>query len=287
MANLRQIRRRIRSVEDTAKVTRAMEMIAASKMKRAQQRVLAGRPYAEKMRDVLSDLAAQPHDGTSHPLLASRDVQHIELIHITPDRGLCGGLNANLNRSAGNFIVGAEAPVSVITVGSKGRDFMVRHGRDIEVRAVFTDLGDRPGLGDILPIAHLVIQAYSEAQIDRVFLSYSRFVNTAVQHPVVQQLLPVEPAELDPSQTTGYIYEPSSDRVLGALLPRFVEMQIYHAVLEAAASEQSARMVAMHSATDNAHDMLDDLTLLKNKIRQDTITRELLDIVGGASALEG
>jgi F-type H+-transporting ATPase subunit gamma len=286
MPNLRQIRRRIRTVEDTAKVTRAMEMIAASKMRRAQQKVLAGRPYAEKMRDVLADLAAQPRgSGQEQPLLEIRDVEHVRIVHITPDRGLCGGLNANLNRSAGQFIVEAEAPVSLVTVGRKGRDFMVRYGRD--VRAVFTDIGDQPKVIDILPIAHIVIQDYANREIDRVYLSYSRFENTVVQKPVMQQLLPVEPAELDPSKTIGYIYEPSSTEVLGALLPRFVEMQIYHAMLEAVASEQSARMVAMHNATDNAHDMIDDLTLLKNKVRQDAITRDLLDIVGGASALEG
>ncbi len=286
MASLRQIRRRIRTTENTAKITRALEMIAASKMRRAQQRVLAGRPYAEKMREVLADLAAQPRGSRSEqPLLEDRDVQNIGIVHITPDRGMCGGLNANLNRAAGQFILEAEVPVTLITVGRKGRDFMVRYGRD--VRAVFTDLGDNPGLQDVLPIAHLVIQDYASRRIDRVYLSYSRFINTAVQQPMMEQLLPVEPAPLSASQAVGYIYEPSSDEVLNALLPRFVEMEIYHTLLEAIASEQSARMVAMHSATDNAHDMLSDLTLLKNKVRQDTITRDLLDIVGGAAALEG
>jgi F-type H+-transporting ATPase subunit gamma len=286
MANLRQIRRRIRSVENTAKITRAMEMIAASKMRKAQQRVLAGRPYAEKMRDVLADLAAQPRGrGFEAPLLEMRDVESICMVHITPDGGLCGGLNATINRSGGQFILDADAPVSVITVGKMGRDFMVRYGRD--VKAVFTDIGDKPSVEDVLPIAHLVIQDYEARQIDRVYLSYSRFVNTAVQRPVVEQLLPVEPAPLDPEQAVGYIYEPSTKEVLNALLPRYVEMEMYHALLEAAASEQSARMVAMHNATDNAHDMLDDLTLLKNKVRQAAITTELLDIVGGAAALEG
>ncbi len=285
MANLRQIRRRIRSVENTAKITRALEMIAASKMRYAQQRVLAGRPYAEKIRDVLADLAAQPRGGSEQPLLEYREVKSIGIVHISPDRGMCGGLNANLNRAAGQFIVDADAPVRLITVGRKGRDFMMRFGRDVQ--AVFTDIGDRPGVQDVLPIAHLVIQDYAERRIDRVYLSYSRFVNTAVQKPVMEQLLPVEPAPLEASWAVGYIYEPSSDDVLEELLPRFVEMEIYHAMLEAVASEQSARMVAMHSATDNAHDMLLDLTLLKNKVRQATITRDLLDIVGGAAALEG
>lgn len=286
MASLRLIRRQIKGFQNTAKVTRAMEMIAASKMRRAQQRVLAGRPYAEKMRDVLADLAAQQGEGVgAHPLLEVRDVQSIALVHITPDRGLCGGLNTNLNRAAGQFMLDAPAPVSVITVGRKGRDFMVRFGK--QVRAVFTDLGDRPGMQETLPMAHLVIQDYISGAVDKVYLSYSRFVNTAVQKPVIQQLLPVEPARLDAAQTAGYIYEPAAPAVLGAMLPRFVETQVFHALLEAIASEQSARMVAMHNATDNARDVIDELTLQMNRVRQDAITNELLDIVGGAVALEG
>ena len=286
MASLRLIRRQIKGFQNTAKVTRAMEMIAASKMRRAQQRVLAGRPYAEKMRDVLADLAAQQGESVgAHPLLEVRDVQAIALVHITPDRGLCGGLNTNLNRVAGQFMLDAPAPVSVITVGRKGRDFMVRFGK--QVRAVFTDLGDRPGMQETLPMAHLVIQDYISGAVDKVYISYSQFVNTAVQKPVIQQLLPVEPARLDAAQTTGYIYEPAAPAVLDAMLPRFVETQIFHALLEAIASEQSARMVAMHNATDNARDVIDELTLQMNRVRQDAITNELLDIVGGAVALEG
>jgi F-type H+-transporting ATPase subunit gamma len=286
MPSLRQVRRQIKGFQNTAKVTRAMEMIAASKMRRSQQRVLAGRPYAEKMQAVLSDLAAQ-HQGEAavHPLLEVREVKTIGLIHITPDRGLCGGLNTNLNRMAGQFVHDTTTPTSVVTVGRKGRDFMVRFGR--EVRAVFTDLGDRPGMDQTLPIAHLVIQDYISGAVDKVFLSYSQFVNTAVQQPVIHQLLPVEPAHLDPAQTVGYIFEPSAKAVLGAMLPRFVETEVFHAILEAIASEQSARMVAMHNATDNARDVIDELTLEMNKIRQDAITKELLDIVGGAVALEG
>ncbi len=286
MANIRTIRRRIRSVQNTAKITKAMQMIAASKMRRAQQLTLAGRPYAEKMWNVLADLAAQPGDGEEvHPLLRYREVQRIQVIHITPDRGLCGGLNSTMNRTTGRFIVEQQAPVSVVTVGRKGRDFMVRYGR--EVRAVFMDLGDRPTVMDILPIAHLAIEDFTSGYVDQVLVTYPQFVSTAVQRPVMQRLLPVEPARLDAGQAVGYIYEPASPMVLGALLPRFVEMQIYHAILEAIASEQSARMVAMRAATDNAKELSGDLTLVMNQLRQESITNELLDLVGGQIALEG
>ena len=285
VSNVRTIRRRIRSVQNTAKITKAMQMIAASKMRRAQQLSIAGRPYSEKMRTVLADLASQAgEDEQSHPLLQKRDVKRVQIVHITPDRGLCGGLPSNLNRSAGQFILDRESPVSILSVGRKGRDFMARTGRDL--RAVFTDLGDRPSLEDTLPIARLAIEDYIGGLADEVYLSYGVFVSTATQRPTMQRLLPVEPAELDPGQAVGYIYEPHSLQVLGELLPRFVEMQIYHAMLESVASEHSARMVAMQNATDAANDMIDGLTLLLNKVRQESITKELLDIVGGVAALE-
>ena len=287
MPSTREIRRRIRSVENTAKITKAMEMVAASKMKRAQDRVLAARPYAEKMAEVLSHLASQPsEDDVVHPLLQKRDGDRISVVHITPDRGLCGGLNANVNRSTGSFILGSNgASVSLVTVGKKGRDFMGRLGRDI--KAVFSDLGDRPGVEEILPIARIIIDEYSEAKVDRVYLAYSRFVTTTNQTPVMRQILPVEPAEVGDMKQAGYIYEPDSATALSELLPRFVEMQVYEAVLESIASEQSARMVAMRNATDNAGDMIQDLTLVYNKARQEMITTELLDITGGVVALEG
>ena len=286
MANVRTIRRRIRSVQNTAKITKAMQMIAASKMRRAQLATMATRPYAEKMQIVLSDLAAQPNESAElHPLLEQREVKRVRLIHITPDRGLCGGLPSNVNRSAGQFIVSQDASVSVVAVGKKGRDFMARSGQDL--RAVFTDMTDRPKVTDISPIAFMAVEDYANEEIDQVYLSYARFVNTSVQEAVVERLLPIEPAPLEASQTIGYIYEPSSFDVLSGLLPRFVEMQIYHATLEAIASEQSARMVAMRNATENANDLIDDLTLLMNKVRQEVITKELLDIVGGVAALEG
>ncbi len=284
MATIRDIRRRIKSVQSTAKVTKAMEMVAASKMRRAQERTIAARPYAEKMQQVLADLAAQhSSDEEIHPLLVQRPVNRIALIHITPDRGLCGGLVASVNRSAASFILEQQVPVSAVVVGRKGRDFLVRSGQ--EVRAEFTNLGDRPSVVDLQPIAHIVIDDYANGLIDEVHISYTQFINTVNQRPVLWRLLPIEPAAIEPGQNMEYIYEPSPSEVLEQLLPRFVEMGLYHVILESIASEQSARMVAMRNATDNAKEVIEDLTLTYNKVRQEMITKELLDITGGAVAL--
>jgi len=284
MAAIREIRRRIRSIQSTAKITKAMEMIAASKMRRAQERDIAGRPYADLIRQVLADLAAQrQEDEDIHPLLVQRPANRIAVIHITPDRGLCGGLNANVNRRATSFILEQSVPMTIVAVGRKGRDFMVRYGQ--EVRAEFTYLGDQPSVADILPIARVVIDDYSAGLVDEVYLCYTEFVTTMTQRPVMWRLLPVEPATIEARLNVGYIYEPSAASVLAGLLPRFIEMQLYHAILESIASEQSARMVAMRAATDNANELVEDLTLTYNKVRQEMITKELLDITGGAAAL--
>lgn len=285
MINIRLIRRRIRGIRGIAKITRAMEMVAASKMRRAQERGLAGRPYAEKITQVLASLAALAKSGGAvpHPLLQRRPVNKIAVIHVTPDRGLCGGLVANLNRRTVSFILEQNVPVTLVGVGHKGLDFMKRYGQDI--RAEFTQLGDRPVLFDTLPISRVVIDDYTNGVVDAVYLVYAQFVSTMVQRPVVKQILPVEPAAVPTAQNVDYIYEPDPVGVLGQLLPRFVEMQVYHAVLESIASEQSARMVAMRNATDNAKELTEDLTLMYNKARQESITKELLDITGGAAAL--
>lgn len=246
---------------------------------------MAGRPYSEKIRQVIADLAALPNGGRErHPLLQRRTPTRIAMVHITPDRGLCGGLNGNINRRAAGFILEQDVPASIICVGRKGLDYMVRQHRD--VRAEFTWLGDRPDLLDTLPISHIVIDDFTSGVIDAAYLSYTRFISTMVQRPVIQPLLPVEPAEIPQSQNVEYIYEPDPNEVLSELLPRFVEMQIYHAILEAIASEQSARMVAMRNATENGRELIDDLTLMYNKARQESITKELLDITGGVAALE-
>lgn len=285
MANIRLIRRRIRGVQSTAKITRAMEMIATSKMRRAQEAGVAGRPYDQKIRQVIADLAALKYSGdVPHPLLQRRPIKKIAIIHISPDRGLCGGLNANLNRKTGTFMLGQDKAVTLVCVGRKGLDFMRRFGR--EIRAEFTGLGDRPTLFDVLPIARVVNDDYTSGYVDEVYLVYSKFVSTMVQTPVMDKLLPIEPAEVVPSQNVEFIYEPAPQAVLGALLPRFVEMEIYHAILESIASEQSARMVAMRNATENANELIQHLTLLYNKARQEAITTELLDIVGATAALQ-
>jgi F-type H+-transporting ATPase subunit gamma len=284
MPDIRKVRRRIRGVRNIAKITRAMEMIAASKMKKAQERGLAGRPYAEKIEQVIADLAALPDIGLQHPLLQRRDVVRIAVVHITPDRGLCGGLNANLNRRLTAFMLEQKVPVEVVAVGRKGREFAARNS--CQLCAEFTQLGDQPAFLDILPIANIVIKEYTNRQIDKVYVNYAHFISTLVQKPVLKQLLPVEPAVIPGGQNVDYIYEPGAEEVLGGLLPRFVEMEIYHAILESIASEQSARMVAMRNATDSANELISELTLLYNKARQEVITSELLDIIGGATALE-
>ena len=287
MPSVRDIRRRIRSVDNTAKVTNAMSLIAASKMRRAQNSVLEGRPYSVKIQEVIAHLAAQPMDDESsaQPLLAVRPVEKITVLMISPDRGLCGGLHANLNRRVGQFILNQEVPIQAIAVGRKGRDFMARTNQDL--KATFTDLGETPLLVDTHAISHMVIDSYCDGEADEVYLAYTQFVSTMVQEPVIEKLLPITPAELTASESVGYIYEPGNLAVLQNLLPRFVEMQIYHAILEAIASEQSARMVAMRAATDNASELAGDLTLTMNKLRQESITNELLDLIGGQIALEG
>ena len=287
MPNLRDVRRRIRSVENTGKVTNAMSLVAASKMRRAQEQVLQGRPYSEKIQEIITHLAAQRTEASDEvpPLLQVRAVAKIGLVVITPDRGLSGGMHAGVNRSAASFILVQEAPVESVVVGKKGRDFLVRTGQDI--KAVFTDLGDRPSLLDTLPISHLVIDSYGSAEVDEVHLIYTQFLSTMSQRAVVEKLLPVAPAELIGTSRAGYIYEPDATSVLDALLPQYVEMRVYHAILESIASEQSARMVAMRNATDNADSLSKDLTLVMNKIRQDSITNELLDLIGATLALEG
>ena len=281
MVPIRIIRRRIKSVQSTAKVTRAMEMIAASKMKQAQQRTLAGRPYAEKMSEVLADVSGKQQPGEElHPLLQQREVNRIAIVHITPDRGLCGGLNANINKMTASFMGEQNVPVSVITIGKKGRTFISRYTKGL--LAEFTDMGDKPSLVDTLPISRIIIDDYTNGSIDKVYLAYTKFISTVNQVPVLEELLPAkQPEGAVDVKNVEYIYEPSPVGVLNELLPRYVEMQIYHALLESIASEQSARMVAMRNASDAANDMIEELTLLLNKVRQEMITNELLDIAGG------
>jgi F-type H+-transporting ATPase subunit gamma len=287
---VRAVKDRIRAVESAAKVTKAMELVAASKMRRAQDRALAARPYAERMRAVLAALSgyAQQADADDlHPLLAERDVSHFAFIHITSDRGLAGGLNSNMNRAGASLALEHQPnveQVSALTVGRKGRDFFSRSR--FPLLAEFTEIGDFPGMETVLPIARIVIDDYSAGKVDRVFLGFQNFVSTAVQRPTFRQLLPVVAPEGEEESAVDFIFEPEPAQLLATLLPRYVEMQIFEALLEASASEQSSRMVAMRQATDAAEEMVGDLTLTYNKARQELITSDLLDIVGGKAALE-
>lgn len=261
-----------------------MEMIATAKMKKAQDSTIAIRPYSDKLIQVIADLAAQAAaGGATHSLLQVRKIRKIAILFISTDRGLCGGLNTNLNRLTGNFILDQKVPVTLITVGSKGRDFMRRSMRDM--RAEFTKMSDRPKMADTMAISNILIDDYTNEVYDQVFIAYSKFVNVITQKPTLDQILPVIPAKLSTSNP-DYIFEPHGMAVLDELLPRFVEMQVYHSILEAIASEQSARMMAMRNATDNANDVIAELTLTLNKARQEMITKELLDITGGVESLK-
>jgi F-type H+-transporting ATPase subunit gamma len=284
MANTRTIRRRIRGVQNTAKITRAMEMIASSKMRKAQERGLAGRPYSDKIKQVIADLAIlQQDDSDIHPLLKRRPVKNIAVVLISPDRGLSGGLDSNLNKKAASFMLQQKLPARMVIVGRRGIEYMRRYERD--TRAEFSKLGDKPSLIDTLPISRIIIEAYTKGEIDMAYIVYAQFINTMRQVPVVEQILPVIPDESTKKRVSDYIFEPKAQEVLGRLLPRFIESEVYHVILESIASEQSARMVAMRNATDSANELLTALTLAYCKARQESITSELLDIVGGAAAI--
>ncbi|MCH7983314.1 MAG: ATP synthase F1 subunit gamma [Chloroflexi bacterium] len=292
MPSTKDLRDRIKSVSNTAKVTGAMQLIAASKMTRAQNMVREGRPYAERILEVLGDLAAlaaKEDDELVVDLLRIRPVHKTLVVLVTPDRGLAGALVGNLQRAAGRFIQDTEGEVSVIGVGRKGERFITRAGEDL--LAAFS-VTDRPRLDDTVTISRMLIDEYAAERVDRVVLIYATFITTVVQQVTTQQLLPVEPPERGEGdvaklQQLDYIYEPSVTEVLASLAPRYIETQVYHGILEAIASEHSARMIAMKNATDNANEIVEDLTLDLNKARQESITAELLDIVGGVAALEG
>jgi F-type H+-transporting ATPase subunit gamma len=287
MASTREIRRRIRSVKNIAKVTKAMETVAASKMRKAQQQVLATRPYAEKSWEVLTYLARlRSSAAAEQPLLQERPEKKIGLLLITGDRGLAGAYNANILRKAAVQITEwekAAVQINLITVGKKGRDWMLRHGPPL--RAEFTGLSDRPSSNDIAPVASVLIEDFITGEFDAVYMAYTDFRSTLRQDPVVRKLLPIEPAEPSAPMAPDYLFEPDPQTVLNEVLRGLTELQILQALYESIASEQSARMVAMRNATDAANDLIGDLTLSYNKARQEAITKELLDIVGGASAL--
>jgi F-type H+-transporting ATPase subunit gamma len=287
MASTREIRRRIRSVKNIAKVTKAMETVAASKMRRAQQQVLATRPYAEKSWEVLTYLARLHGEAVlEQPLLRQRPIEKVGILLITADRALAGAYNSNAIRLAAREIYRWERQekkqVSVVTVGRKGRDWMLRHGPPL--RAEFTGLTDRPSADDVAPVARVLIDDFIAEVFDAVYIVYTRFVNTLRQEPTVKQLLPVVQAVPETHVPPDYIFEPDPETVLNEILYDVTEIQVLQALYDSIASEQSARMVAMRNATDSANDLLGALTLTYNKARQEAITRELLDIVGGAAS---
>jgi len=287
MPGTKEIRNKIKSVQNTRKITKAMEMVAASKMRKAQERMRATRPYGEKIRNVAAHIShANPE--YRHPFVVSRDtVKRVGLIVITTDKGLCGGLNTNVLRmTLGQYkewqAQGEE--IEVCCFGNKGLGFMQRLGANIVSQVV--QLGDRPQLDKLIGAVKVMLDGYIEDRFDRLMLVYTRFINTMKQEPVIEQLLPLSGERLgSPEGSWDYLYEPEAKAVLDQVLTRYVETIIFQAVAENMASEQSARMVAMKAASDNAGTLIDELTLVYNKNRQAAITKELSEIVGGAAAV--
>jgi F-type H+-transporting ATPase subunit gamma len=300
MPSTREIRQRIKSIKNIAKITKAMQMVATSKMRRAQERVEQARPYAEQLRELVSRLARISGDNDADlanelALLKERPVRNIGIVLISPDRGLSGALPSNVNRMAATTAQelvsryteqGQHAPVSYVGVGRKGRDFIVRTQQHL--LAEFTNYGDRPSLADATAIAQVAVDAFLTQEVDIVYLVYAKFVNTVTQQPVAIQLLPVQPPaeeENDTKSTIDYIYEPDAGEIFKALLPRYVDILVYQALLETVSSQLSAQMIAMKNATDSANDLLGDLTLTYNKARQAAITTQILEVISGAEAL--
>ena len=287
--NIRDIRRRIRSVKNIAQVTKAMEAVSAAKMRKAQNQVRASRPYARQASEVLHYIARLPNiDSSLAPLLETRPViSRVGVVLVTADRGLAGGFNSNVIREAATFIRNQRArdvEVEAITIGKKGRDWLLRY--DPIVHAEFLNMSDAPSLADVSPITRLIVDDYVSGHFDEIHLVYTDFVNTLRQVPVTTKLLPVEPADPPVSMAPDYIFEPSAEAVLNQALYSFTEVQILQALYESIASEHSARMVAMRSATDAANELVGELQLTYNKARQASITNELMDIIGGSVAVE-
>lgn len=295
METLREIRRRIRSVQNLAQMTRAMEAVSASKVQKAQAAVMATRPYAHRAWEVIGNLAGV-RGIPLHPLLTVREpARSVLMIVFTGDRGLCGAYNHNIVRLATDYARRLGVPVRYVAVGKRGRDMLWR--MRVDLLAEFHSLPAVPRFTDISPIARIAIDTFLTEQADAVFLAYTDFINLLQQRPVIKRLLPLRPFQLEeqavseyvtdmqPVGMADYIYEPSPEVLLDTILPRFTELQVYQAALEAAASEHAARRTAMRNATDNAEELIRDLTIIRNKARQHAITRELLDIAGGAEAL--
>ncbi|MCC7462457.1 MAG: F0F1 ATP synthase subunit gamma [Gammaproteobacteria bacterium] len=286
MPGTKEIRSKIASVKSTQKITKAMEMVAASKMRRAQERMRLARPYAERIRTVIGHLN-EANPDYRHPFLVEREVKSVGFIIVSTDRGLCGGLNTNLFKSALLAFRSWQArgaSISLCLIGTKGLNFFRRLG--LPVLASLTGIGDRPHVKELIGTVKVMLDAYREGRIDRLFIVNARFVNTMTQAPVVEQLLPVETldrAELQ--EHWDYIYEPNAAEILDGVLMRYIESQVYRGAVETTACEMAARMVAMKAASDNAGKLIDELQLVYNKARQAAITKELAEIVGGAAAV--
>jgi F-type H+-transporting ATPase subunit gamma len=286
MAIGKEIRTQIRSVQNTQKITRAMEMVAASKMRKAQDRMQMARPYAERIRNVIGHLH-YAHPEYRHPFLVQRDIKRAGMIVVTSDRGLCGGLNTNALKAALGQMRqwhDQKVEIDVCTVGSKGFQYMKRLGAGIVSHA--SHLGDAPRVQELIGVVKVMLDAYTQGRLDSLHIVFTRFVNTMTQEPVVEQLLPLAAVEDERLRHHwDYIYEPDAREVLDGLLTRYIETQVYHGVVENIASEQAARMVAMKAASDNAGTLIGDLKLKYNKARQASITQELSEIVSGAAAV--
>lgn len=300
MATERELNKRIRSIKNISQVTSALAAVSAAKASKAQQQVIATRAYAGKAYEILIKLASQPgsDSGQTHPLLTQREeINRSAVILITGDRGLAGAYNASIVARCEQFIRAITTPVEIISIGRKGRDLMIRRGYN--VTATFDGIPDEPSILDAAAIARVVIDDYLEGKVDDVFIAYTDFVSFARRIPTVKQLLPLKPLDLEEMAVAEYVshvdisgvadqiydYEPGPEALLNSIVPRFTELQVYQSILEAKASEHSARMVAMNNATDNAAELVDLLVLERNKARQSSITSEILDIVGGAEAL--
>jgi len=286
MGSAKEIRTKIGSVKNTQKITKAMEMVAASKMRKAQDRMKAARPFAEKMRNAIAHVA-NANSEYKHPYLQTREVKRVGLIVISTDRGLCGGLNANMFRATIGFIKELDKkgiPFDVVAIGSKATGFFNRVGGRVVASA--DHLGDAPHIQDLIGTVKVMLDAFTDGEIDELHLISNEFVNSMTQKPVFQQLLPVQPGEDERlKHHWDYIYEPEAPEVMQHILTRYIESQVYQGVVENIACEQSARMVAMKSASDNAGKLIDELQLIYNKARQAAITQELSEIVSGAAAV--
>ena len=283
MATLRDIQRRIRSVQSTQKITRAMKLVAAAKLRRAQERIVSARPYAAKMAELLGNLVSGS-DEAVHPLLEQREGPRRQIVIITADKGLAGAFNSNIIRRSLELIRESSAvDLTLVVVGRKARDFYRR--RPYTVKRDLIGFWDRLAYSHACELADFFMEQYLSGEVDEVWLLYNEFRSVAVQRPVRMRLLPIPRTEEHAADTVDYIYEPGPEEILGELLPRHVRMQVYRALMESAAGEHGARMTAMEAATSNAKEMIEVLTIQYNKARQEKITKELLDIVGGAEAL--